>query len=134
MQLEQEVGNGIQRQEITRETYKLLTNIRVAFFYIDENMIEILLEAVVVWSRINTLEKMKEYKDQLQIRYRTWDLTYKYKEKLDKLGLPSLEERRERGDLIAVYRVMNGMEKIVRDDLFIWDTKEKKRPLQTLFC
>ncbi len=35
------------------------------------------------------------------------------------LNLTSLEDRRERGDLIAVHRVMNGLEKLDKDNLVI---------------
>ncbi len=38
-------------------------------------------------------------------------------ERLQRLNLTSLEDRRERGDLIAVHRVMNGLKKLERDDL-----------------
>ena len=44
-----------------------------------------------------------------------------YEERLDKLELISLKKRRERGDLIAVFRTMNGKDRLDRDDLFVWD-------------
>ena len=32
----------------------------------------------------------------------------------------------ERGDLVAVYRVMKGLEKLDREDLLIWDTRDTR--------
>lgn len=40
-----------------------------------------------------------------------------YEERLLKLNLLTLVQRRERGDLIAVYRLMKGMEKLDKEDL-----------------
>ena len=34
-----------------------------------------------------------------------------YEERLEEMNLPTLEERRERGNLIAVYKLLNGMDK-----------------------
>ncbi len=53
------------------------------------------------------------------------DLTYE--EGLQRLNLTSLEDRRERGDQIAVYRVMNGLEKLDRDDLVIGEERSLRR-------
>lgn len=50
------------------------------------------------------------------------------------LGLPTLEERRERRDLIPWYKVMNEMKTTDRDDLLIWDarvTRSQKKKLMT---
>ena len=33
-----------------------------------------------------------------------------YEERLEEMNLPTLEERRERGDLIPVYKLLNGMD------------------------
>ena len=41
-----------------------------------------------------------------------------YPERLRKLGLPTLESRRERADLIQVFKILNGIDCIVRDKLF----------------
>ena len=45
---------------------------------------------------------------------------------LEKLKLQTLEKRRERGDLIAVYRAANEMEKVDRSDLFLWDSRNTR--------
>ena len=41
-----------------------------------------------------------------------------YPERLKALGLPSLEYRWERTDMIQVYKIMHGIDKIDRDKLF----------------
>lgn len=44
-----------------------------------------------------------------------------YKERLNKLVLPYLEEKRVRGDMIAVFMTKMGTDKIDRDDLLARD-------------
>ncbi|MPC98905.1 hypothetical protein E2C01_094291 [Portunus trituberculatus] len=35
------------------------------------------------------------------------------------MGLPILQDRREQGDLITMYKIVNGIEKIDKDDLVL---------------
>ena len=34
-----------------------------------------------------------------------------YKDRLKEMGLPTLQDRRERGDLITLFKIVNGIEK-----------------------
>ena len=45
-----------------------------------------------------------------------------YQERLKKLGLPSLEYRRERADLIEVYKIMNNIDQVEKDTFFKFPT------------
>ena len=49
-----------------------------------------------------------------------------YEERLARLNLPTLEQRRERGDMIAIFRIMKGIEDLDRDDLVTWDTRDTR--------
>ena len=40
-----------------------------------------------------------------------------YKERLEAMSLPTLQERRVRGDLITMFKLVNNMEKVDRNDL-----------------
>ena len=111
--------------------YGLLTNMRVAFNYMDEEMLRELIVsmirprleyAAVVWSphlkkHINKLERVQRMATKMIPDLR--ELTYA--ERLEKLQLPTLYERRERGDQIAMFRNVKGLEKLDRQDLFVLD-------------
>ena len=41
-----------------------------------------------------------------------------YTERLQKLGLPTLEYRRERADMIQTYKILHGIDNVDKDKLF----------------
>ena len=45
-----------------------------------------------------------------------------YQERLKQLGLPSLEYRCERADLIDVYKIMNNIDQVEKDKFFKFPT------------
>ena len=51
-----------------------------------------------------------------------------YKERLAELGMTSLEDRRRRGDLIQIYRVMTGKDRVDPSTWFI-STQERQGPM-----
>jgi hypothetical protein len=98
------------------------------FTFIDKNMFLTLYKALVrphveyatsVWS-----PNYKKYKIALEnVQRRATRLVYgfrhlPYPERLRQLGLPSLEYRRERADLIQVYKIINNIDIIDKDKMF----------------
>ena len=49
-----------------------------------------------------------------------------YDDRLKRLELPTLQQRRERGDLIAIYRSLKGKDQVDREDLFMLDSRDTK--------
>jgi len=49
-----------------------------------------------------------------------------YKQRLEKLGLTTLEKRRERGDLIETYKLLTGKEKIDNNQFFQRTSQERE--------
>ena len=111
--------------------FALLADIRVAFKHMDENMMKKLIVSLVrprleyaqvVWSphlkkHIHKLERVQRAATRMVPSLK--DLPYE--ERLSKLGLPTLEARRVRGDMIMMYKCVNGLEKIDRDDFIVRD-------------
>ena len=101
----------------------------MAFAYIDEEMVKKIITsfmrptleyAAVVWSphlkkHVKKIEKIQRAATRWVSRLR--DLSYE--ERLDKLQLPTLEERRKRGDMIMLYKCVEGKEKIDSDEYII---------------
>ena len=83
--------------------------------------------AAVVWSpyekkNMRKLERVQRAatKMVLELRDRT------YEGRLSSMGLTTLERRRERGDLIVVYRVASGVENLDREDLCVRSERETR--------
>ena len=84
--------------------------------------------AAVVWSPhkkkdIRKLERIQRTATKMIPELQ--DLSYE--ERLEEIGLPTLQERRERGDLITMFKLVNNMEKIDRDDLVMKVEEEERR-------
>ena len=113
---------------IVKSTYALLANMKIAFTYIDEEMLRKILTsyirpkleyAAVVWSPHLKKDIMKLEK--VQRAATRWVPTLRelsYEERLEKLNLPKLEERRVRGDMIMMYKCMTDKEQLDVEDLF----------------
>ncbi|MPC10806.1 hypothetical protein E2C01_003447 [Portunus trituberculatus] len=88
----------------------------------------------VVWSPssikdIRTLEQIQKIVTKMVPELK--DLTYE--ERLKEIGLPTLQDRREKGDLITMYKIVNGIEKIDKEDLvLVTEARKTKRHLQKL--
>merc|ERR1711911_517658 len=83
--------------------------------------------AMVVWSPhkkkdIRKIERIQRVATKMIPGFA--ELTYQ--ERLERLELQSLEKRRERGYLIAVYKGLSGMERFDREDLFVRDTRTSR--------
>lgn len=118
--------------KVVGEAYGLLNRVRIAFNYLNEDMLVKIIKsmvrpkleyAAVVWSphlkkHITKLEKVQKVATKMIPELR--QLTYE--ERLEKLNLPTLRERRERGDVIMMYKCVRGLERIDKDDFIERDT------------
>ena len=107
--------------KITGDTYQLLRNIRIAFKYLDEEMINKLITslirpkleyAAVIWlpykkKDIKKLERIQRAATIMAPSLRNLP----YEERLSRLKFTTLEKRRERRDFIIVHRASKGLEK-----------------------
>ena len=113
--------------KIFGKTYNTFQNIRLAFSYLDENMIKKIMTtlirpqleyAAVIWSpymkkHVKKLERIQRLGTRMIPGYKE----VSYEERLRKLDLPTLEERRERGDMITMYKIVNRLDILDREDL-----------------
>ena len=113
---------------VVRSAYALLANIRVAFKYLDKETFKIIyltyvrpkLEyAAPFWNphlkkHIAKLEKVQKHAAKMVPGLRELG----YTERLRELSLPTLQSRRERGDMITVYRFLKGFDRINSQQCF----------------
>ena len=111
--------------KITGEAMNLLRRVKMAFSYLDTEMMKKLISSMIrprleyaetVWSahkkkNIRKVERVQRAATKMVPELRELS----YEERLRKLGLLTLESRRERGDLISVYKMVNGMDRIGED-------------------
>ncbi|XP_045111446.1 uncharacterized protein LOC123504743 [Portunus trituberculatus] len=119
------------------EAYNLVRNIRTAFCYIDEEMIKKLIVtmirprleyAAVLWSPRMARDKRKlECMQRAVTKLPQTLVNLSYEQRLEKLSLPTLEKRREKGDLITMYRILSSSEKLDRDDLVVRDMRSGRK-------
>ena len=124
-------------KRISGETYNLVRNIRTAFCYLDEEMVKKLIVtmirprleyAALIWSPNMMKDKRKlERVQRAATKLPQTLMNLSYDQRLEKLSLPTLEKRRERGDLIAMYRILSGIEKLDRDDIVVRDRRSVRK-------
>ena len=106
---------------ITGEVSNLLKRVKIAFMYFDVDMMKKLIVSLIrprleyaatVWSPylkkdIRKLERVQRAATKLVPELK--DLPYQ--QRLDRMQITSLEDRRERGDLINVFKMVNGLDR-----------------------
>ena len=121
-------------ERIFRDTYRMLRNIGVAFHYMDKDMMRKIIATMIrpkmeyaetVWSpykkkHVKKLERIQRMATKMVPELE--ELTYE--ERLREINLPTLEERRERGDLITVFKLYNKMEEADNEELLITERRE----------
>ena len=113
--------------KIFGETYRMLRNIRAAFHHMSGEMMKKILTtmirpkleyAAVIWSPhlkkdINKVERIQRTATKMVPELEVLE----YEERLREMGLPTLKQRRERGDMITIYKLLNKLEVIDNDKL-----------------
>ena len=113
---------------IVRSTYGLLANIRVAFKPLDSEIFRPIYVTYVrpkleyaaqFWNphlkkHEHTIERVQRHATKLVPELR--DLSYE--DRLDKLNLPTLKERRERGDMITTFKFLKGFDNVKSENYF----------------
>ncbi|MCP3680120.1 MAG: reverse transcriptase family protein, partial [Gammaproteobacteria bacterium] len=119
---------------ITGMAYKMVVNMRMAFHYLDEEMVKTLIKsfirpqleyAAVVWAPHKKKHNMKLERIQRAATKMSSSLAeLTYEERLERLGLTTLEERRKRGDLITAYKYIKKFECTDRENFLARDEGE----------
>ena len=113
---------------VVRSAYALLANIRVAFKYLDKEAFKNIyltyvrpkLEyAAPLWNpylkkHVRKLERVQRHATKMVPELRELS----YRERLERLEIPSLQSRRERGDMITVYKYVKGLDIVNCDQFF----------------
>ena len=113
------------------ETYRLLNRIKIAFNYMNVEMLGKIIKTyirprleygAVVWAphlkkHIIKLEKVQRAATRLIPELRGLP----YERMREKLDLPSLRDRRERADMIMLYKCVKGLERIDKDNFIVRD-------------
>ena len=113
---------------IGKSAYDLLSNTGIAFKFMDKEMFRDIFTTYVrpqleyaapFWSphlkkHINKLERVQRHATRLVPELRGLS----YEERLEGLNLPSLELRRERGDMITVFKFIHGYDNIDKSVFF----------------
>lgn len=119
---------------ITGTAYRMVVNMRMAFHYMDKEMVKKLIESIirpqleyaaVVWAphkkkHIKKIERIQR----AATRMLPTLAELSYEERLDRLGLVTLEERRKRGDLITLYKYVKGLESTDRENFLVREEGE----------
>lgn len=120
--------------KITVAGYGRLENLRIVLRYLSKESFNtvyvkpILDYAAPVWiphlvKHVKKLEKVRRFSTRLVPELRAMS----YEERLRELNLTTLEDRRERGDMPATYKILRGIHKVDRDTVFQrWDTATKR--------
>ena len=126
-----DLSSGDHINKIVGETYGLLNKIKIAFNYMDEEMLTKIIKsmvrprleyAAVVWSphlkkHIKKLERVQRAATRLVPELRA----FSYEERLLTLGLTTLKKRRERGDMIMMFKCVRGIERVDRANFLVRD-------------
>jgi len=109
---------------------------KVAFKYIEEDMVRKIITsfirppleyAAVVWNP--HLKKHVKKIERVQRAATRWVPSLRnlsYEERLKRLNLPTLEERRIRGDMIMMYKCVTGKEEIDKEDYIIRESRRSR--------
>ena len=118
------------------ETLNPLRNIRTSFTYSDKEMMRKIITsmirprleyAAVIWSPHQKKHIRKLERVQRAAMKMTPELQDSpYEERLTRMELTTLEKKRERGDMITLFILLNGMENIDRGDLYELNVRETR--------
>ena len=128
--------------KVVGEGLAIVANIRTTFTYLDMNIVKKIIESIlrpkleyaqVVWAphlkkHVRKLERVQRAATKLVPGFQDVD----YQERLRKLNLPSLEERRRRGDMIQLFKCVTGMDKVDKENFLELDMERRTRGRQEL--